>query len=115
MEEPKLVIADEPTPGLELATARRVMGHFKEIAEEGASVLLITHDLELALETADRIMVSVSYTHLDVYKRQGTLHDIRNGLLHCKERSDDGRHHKDYIDVYKRQAPCRRFLLWRRA
>ncbi len=45
MEEPKLVIADEPTPGLELATARRVMGHFKEIAEEGASVLLITHDL----------------------------------------------------------------------
>lgn len=57
MEEPHLVIADEPTPGLDLATARRVMGHFKEIVEEGASVLFITHDLELALETADQIMV----------------------------------------------------------
>ena len=33
----------------------------------------------------------------------GTLHDIRNGLLHCKERSDDGRHHKDYICRYMQQ------------
>ena len=57
MEEPHLVIADEPTPGLDLKTARRVMGHFKEIAQAGAAVLFITHDLELALETADRIMV----------------------------------------------------------
>lgn len=57
MENPRLVIADEPTPGLELNTARRVMGHFREIAGEGAAVLFITHDLELALETADRIMV----------------------------------------------------------
>lgn len=57
MGEPKLVIADEPTPGLELKTARRVVGHLREIAENGAAVLLITHDLELALETADRILV----------------------------------------------------------
>lgn len=57
MEHPKLIIADEPTPGLELHTARRVLGHFREMAEEGAAVLLITHDLELALEAADRILV----------------------------------------------------------
>ena len=57
MEYPRLVIADEPTPGLELRTARRVLGHFREIAEEGAAVLLITHDLELALEMADQILV----------------------------------------------------------
>lgn len=57
MEEPRLVIADEPTPGLDSQTARRVMGHFKEIADAGAGVLIITHDLELALETADRVLV----------------------------------------------------------
>lgn len=57
MEYPKLVIADEPTPGLDRKTARRVMGHFKEISEEGAGVLVITHDLELALQTADRVLV----------------------------------------------------------
>lgn len=57
IEEPKLVIADEPTPGLEKKTARMVMGHFRELAEMGSSVLVITHDLELAVETADRILV----------------------------------------------------------
>jgi len=57
MEEPRLVIADEPTPGLHMEAAKRVMGHFKELADQGAGVLLITHDLELALMTADRLTV----------------------------------------------------------
>lgn len=57
MEEPELVIADEPTPGLDLQTARRVMGHFREMADQGTGVLLITHDLELAMETADRVLI----------------------------------------------------------
>lgn len=57
VEEPKLVIADEPTPGLDLPLAKRVMEHFRELADLGAGVLVITHDLELAVETADRIYV----------------------------------------------------------
>lgn len=57
MEQPRLVIADEPTSGLDRKTALRVLGHFREIAEEGAAVLLITHDLELALETADQLLI----------------------------------------------------------
>ncbi|NBI70511.1 ABC transporter ATP-binding protein [Clostridiaceae bacterium] len=57
MGDPRLIIADEPTPGLDAHTARRVAGHFKELACEGAAVLLITHDLELALECADRILI----------------------------------------------------------
>lgn len=57
IEEPKLVIADEPTPGLDLKMAKRAMEHFRELADMGAGVLVITHDLELALETADRIAV----------------------------------------------------------
>lgn len=57
METPRLVIADEPTPGLQMKLARRVMEHFRELADTGAGVLLITHDLELATQTADRIVV----------------------------------------------------------
>ena len=57
METPKFVIADEPTPGLHMEAATRVMGHFREMADDGAGVLLITHDLELALLTADRVVV----------------------------------------------------------
>lgn len=54
---PKLVIADEPTPGLDAAAAARMMGHFRELAQGGAGVLFITHDLELALTVADRVAV----------------------------------------------------------
>ena len=57
MEQPRLVIADEPTPGLDARSARRVLGHFRELAEGGAGVLLITHDLELALTIAHRVAV----------------------------------------------------------
>ena len=57
MQEPRLIVADEPTPGLEAMTARHVIRHLKEMAQDGAAVLLITHDLELAIEMADRILV----------------------------------------------------------
>lgn len=57
IEEPKLVIADEPTPGLDLKVAKRAMEHFRQLADMGAGVLVITHDLELALEVADKVAV----------------------------------------------------------
>lgn len=70
MEKPKLVIADEPTPGLHIEAARRVMSHFREIADEGAGVLLITHDLELALQMADRIVVFYAGTNVEEAGRE---------------------------------------------
>ncbi len=56
-ESPRLVIADEPTPGLDVSSAARILAHFRELAEGGAGVLLITHDLETALAAADRVAV----------------------------------------------------------
>lgn len=65
MEHPKLVIADEPTPGLHLNVAKRTMDHFRELADMGTGVLLITHDLELALEVADRVVVFYAGTTIE--------------------------------------------------
>lgn len=65
MGTPKLVIADEPTPGLHLSVAKRAMEHFRELADGGAGVLLITHDLELALEVADRVAVFYAGTTIE--------------------------------------------------
>ena len=39
MGNPRLVIADEPTPGLHMDMVRRVMSHFREMADAGAGVL----------------------------------------------------------------------------
>lgn len=68
IEEPGLVIADEPTPGLDLKVAKRAMGHFRELADMGAGILVITHDLELALEVADRIVVFYAGTTVEEAK-----------------------------------------------
>ncbi len=65
MGEPRLVIADEPTPGLHIKMVRRVMEHFRELADRGAGVLLITHDLEQALAVADRVAVFYAGTTVE--------------------------------------------------
>lgn len=65
MGNPRLVIADEPTPGLHMKMVRRVMEHFRELADRGAGVLLITHDLEQALEVADRVVVFYAGTTVE--------------------------------------------------
>ena len=65
MGTPRLVIADEPTPGLHMDMVRRVMSHFRELADQGAGVLLITHDLEQALEVADRVVVFYAGTTIE--------------------------------------------------
>ena len=57
MEQPRLIVADEPTPGLDIRAAGRVLDHFRELAEEGAGVLFITHDLGLARTVAHKVVV----------------------------------------------------------
>lgn len=57
MDDPKLIIADEPTPGLDLPLAVRALQDFRDFADQGGGVMLITHDIELALSVADRIAV----------------------------------------------------------
>lgn len=57
MNDPRLIIADEPTPGLDLELAVKAMDDFRAFANEGKGVLLITHDIELALRVADRVAV----------------------------------------------------------
>ena len=57
MNRPHVIVADEPTPGLDMELAVRAMDDFRRFANDGGGVLLITHDIELALRVADRIAV----------------------------------------------------------
>ena len=57
MDEPRLIIADEPTPGLDLDLAVHALDDLRGFADAGGGVLLITHDIELALRVADRVAV----------------------------------------------------------
>jgi peptide/nickel transport system ATP-binding protein len=53
----KLLVADEPTPGLHPTVVAETLGHLRELADSGLGVMLITHELEAALSVADRVAV----------------------------------------------------------
>lgn len=57
MDDPRLIIADEPTPGLDLDLAVHALDDLRSFADGGGGVLLVTHDIELALLVADRVAV----------------------------------------------------------
>lgn len=52
-----LIIADEPTPGLSLDLAIEVLNHFRNMANDGKGILLITHDIDLVCNIADRMSI----------------------------------------------------------
>lgn len=61
----ELIIADEPTPGMSLEQALEALQMFRELANEGKAVILITHDIDLAFEFADRVAVFYAGTTVE--------------------------------------------------
>ncbi len=54
---PKLLLADQPTRGIDVASAAFLHGRIDAVARGGAAVLLITADLDELLRLADRVIV----------------------------------------------------------
>ncbi|WP_156575651.1 ABC transporter ATP-binding protein [Bacillus luti] len=54
---PKLIILDEPTAGQDYYHYKQFMSFIKNLAKKGISFIFITHDMNLALEYADRAIV----------------------------------------------------------
>jgi len=61
-----LVIADEPTPGLNPALVTEMLNHLRTLATAGKGVILITHDLNAALQVADKVAVFYAGTTLEI-------------------------------------------------
>jgi ribose/xylose/arabinose/galactoside ABC-type transport system permease subunit/ABC-type multidrug transport system ATPase subunit len=72
-----LVILDEPTAALGVTQSGNVLKLIRSLADEGAGVVLITHDVETVLRVADRIVV----LHLGEVLHDGGLEDLTPSSL----------------------------------
>ena len=54
---PPLLLLDEPTRGLDYAAKARLVAVLRALAAEGHAIVLATHDVELAAELADRVVL----------------------------------------------------------
>lgn len=54
---PEVLLLDEPTRGMDYAAKQRLSGLIGEIAAQGTAVMVATHDVEFAAETAHRVVV----------------------------------------------------------
>lgn len=61
-----LIIADEPTPGMHIDQALEALKSFRELADSGKAIILITHDIDLAFHFADKIAVFYAGTTVEV-------------------------------------------------
>lgn len=50
INNPKILLADEPTGALDVKTSEEIMKVFKKLNEIGVTVIIITHDMEVASE-----------------------------------------------------------------
>jgi len=68
VKEPQLLFADEPTGNLDLENAQQIASLLTELNGDGITVILVTHDLELAARHASR----TEHMHYGKMTRPGT-------------------------------------------
>ncbi|MCB9896389.1 MAG: ABC transporter ATP-binding protein [Planctomycetes bacterium] len=74
--DPALILADEPTGNLDSSTSSEIMNLLYELHDGGRTIVLITHDPEIARAAPRRIVIRDGLIHSDE-RDEGALHANR--------------------------------------
>ena len=70
--KPDVMLFDEPTSALDPEMVGDVLGVMKQLAKEGMTMIVVTHEMGFAKQVADRVV----FFHNGVIQEQGTPEEI---------------------------------------
>jgi putative ABC transport system ATP-binding protein len=79
VNEPKIILADEPTGALDTQTGEAILQLFRELYRKGHTVALVTHDPDIAAETPRRIelrdgkLVDATHSHYVRFRNEAAV------------------------------------------
>jgi putative ABC transport system ATP-binding protein len=65
VNKPSIILADEPTGNLDTATGKEIMDIFNNLVENGNTIIIVTHDMQVAEETGKKITIIDGQIHSD--------------------------------------------------
>ena len=79
VNDPALILADEPTGNLDSATGDMVLGTFRRLREEGKTIVLITHDPEVSAWADRTVHIRDGRLLTDAQERELVRHSSTGG------------------------------------
>ena len=101
----KLVIADEPTPGIHPEALSAILNQLRAFADDGAAVMLITHDIVSALTVCDRVTVLKDGKTIETAKADKFSADGK-GLQHWYSRALWNALPQNSFSIYEEVQAC---------
>lgn len=91
-QEAKLVLLDEPLSGVDLPNQEAILKILDDLRDDGVTVLVGTHDINLAAERFDKVMLLnrriIAFGHPGEVFTQAALEETYGGHLHVIERGE---------------------------
>ena len=56
MNDPAIILADEPTGNLDSQTSEEIMGTFQQLNRQGITIIMVTHEPDIAAFTSRQII-----------------------------------------------------------
>ena len=81
--QPKVMLFDEPTSALDPEMVGEVLNVMKDLAKEGMTMVVVTHEMGFAREVADRVL----FMDEGVIVEEGTPEEIFSNAKHERTRS----------------------------
>ena len=94
MSDPTLVMLDEPMAGVNPALTQSLLGHVKDLREQGMTVLFVEHDMDMVRDISDWVVVMaqgriVAEGPPDVVMADQAVIDAYLGAHHDTDLGDD--------------------------